>query len=363
MSTEAPSQGSNSRTTAHTDAVTGVTVPTLPAWRAGSGWEPDDAGNGIKGLQAWCASDGRFHWLELPYDEDRDAPGYFTAETCRATRLHTVRVIVQPGSTPHRNRKGNWCRHDPTKGYTPDRAAEPPSYLPSPLPAALDWLEPAESESVVTDEPCGYCGVPMLRCEECGSLGCPCDEHLCPECGYRWPHTHDVASYPKPCDACDTEEARALDQWEEQPLDPDDDLILLRKRCSPPEVAHVEAMQRTLAGDPVYQVVKRIGGRYREAYLAEVTQAGFDLDAGREYFDQNVCECEPLATLQGERQVYRRHRDANKCRFCRVLEALEEQQHDRLLDEWHGEGTAARYQAESDEHQVDERLAWKRRDR
>lgn len=136
------------------------------------------------------------------------------------------------------------------------------------------------------------------------------------------------------CPACRRSDARAaaISAWEDQPLDPRDDLALIAGY--PGERARLREIQRAIAANPYYQVVDRIGGRLRAAWLAECTDAnGVDDTAAEDFHTARLCRC----TLAGLRElgdgtpIYQRHRDADQCGPCWVLDALLESAHAALL--------------------------------
>lgn len=135
------------------------------------------------------------------------------------------------------------------------------------------------------------------------------------------------------CPGCAAEDAAAaaLARWEDEPLDPRDDLALLADY--PDELDRVREMQQVIAEHPVYRIVDRIGGELRAAFLAavDVGTAGFDHDAAEAFYDARVCRCERLgAELADGTPIYRRHRDAARCPWCVLKADMEQAEHDEL---------------------------------
>lgn len=137
------------------------------------------------------------------------------------------------------------------------------------------------------------------------------------------------------CPACRAEDERAaaIARWEDEPLDPDDDLALIADY--PDELARLREAQRRIAADPVFRVVDLIGGDTRAGFLAAVCTAGGLDDAGAVYFAEHVCRCDHggglyadgWVAIVGGQPVYRIAGKADRCRWCVLLDVYRDEQH------------------------------------
>lgn len=133
------------------------------------------------------------------------------------------------------------------------------------------------------------------------------------------------------CPACQAEDrlARRIARWEDQPLDPDEDLGWLDGEYPATELDRLREVQQSIAAHPVYRIANVIGGRVRAECLTAC--AWGDLE---DFYVENVCECEPLEDMFADgRPVYSWHRREARCRWCVLKEALDEGVWSGLLDD------------------------------
>lgn len=151
-----------------------------------------------------------------------------------------------------------------------------------------------------------------------------------PELIPYWPAGDELDPDDDPFEIAVAREKYArITAWECEPFDPEDDLSVIAEY--PREVARLREVQADMKADPIYRVAALAGDRLRRRFLVEAGAEGpsFDRSASVEFYVAEVCQCE----LRGRREfddgspVYRRHRLADRCRWCTLGEEFARRRH------------------------------------
>ena len=138
-----------------------------------------------------------------------------------------------------------------------------------------------------------------------------------------WPSVEEYDPGANPLDIAFTRSQSArIAAWEDEPLDPDDDLSIIADY--PGEVARLRLVQDAIRTHPLYLVADAAGPEVRRRFLAEATTAaGVDNGLAEAYFEAELCTCILGREFSDGSTVYRGHRDAARCDACTLRASFE----------------------------------------